>query len=381
MTKLVAELKPVKDQLSIDHRIVAKAFNTIDNAKRKSGFAKATLGKLPANGDGVADEAKRLNAATNQINQAVAFLTPVHKKLAVLIDPANYPNFNLDIKRIGELSQMYRDPTTFQTNRPRAAQVMREIDATKNEVARISKAYARLMEQKTDQGKRVEGAGNNLLQALGRFKAAAEEQKQLLPEQIRDDLSKIKTMADDAVKNQKPMFFTGGIPQQMGFAKEKLDLFAVLDPTGATSVQKEYDELIVHLNSKAKSLEKLIIKENGLPRDSYRGDDRDKIVAVAVDAWKYQEKNFDVLTSRIPSDNWSRETSWQHSNGTWYFVDRSKLQVQLIVADKADKNLAIIRPVTIIKDHQKGDSLIGTPMYSGDDELQPSAYLLRAKIK
>jgi hypothetical protein len=72
---------------------------------------------------------------------------------------------------------------------------------------------------------------------------------------------------------------------------------------------------------------------------------------------------------------------WQYSNGTWYYVDRSKLQVQLIVADEDDEKLAIIRPVNIIMNHQKGDSLIGTPFYAGDDDLQPSAYLLRDKIK
>jgi hypothetical protein len=71
---------------------------------------------------------------------------------------------------------------------------------------------------------------------------------------------------------------------------------------------------------------------------------------------------------------------WQYSNGTWYYVDRSKLQVILIVADTKDTNLAVMRPVNIWMNHQKGDSLIGTPFYGADDALQPSAYLLRNKI-
>ena len=72
---------------------------------------------------------------------------------------------------------------------------------------------------------------------------------------------------------------------------------------------------------------------------------------------------------------------WQYSNGTWYFVDRSKLQVHLIVADQKDSTLAVIRPVTIIKDHQKGDSMIGVPLWSFKSEVQPSSYMLRAKVK
>jgi hypothetical protein len=102
---------------------------------------------------------------------------------------------------------------------------------------------------------------------------------------------------------------------------------------------------------------------------------------VAIDAWKHQQSKFEVLTSRIPSDSWSRETMWQYSNGTWYFVDRSRLQVQLIVADQENAQQAVILPINIWKDHQKGDSMIGTPLWSGDDTLQPSSYMLRNKIK
>ena len=105
------------------------------------------------------------------------------------------------------------------------------------------------------------------------------------------------------------------------------------------------------------------------------------MVAVAVDAWKGQQANFSLLASRIPADAWSRETLWQYSNSVWTLVDRSRLQVQLIVADADDESLAIIQPVNIWMDHQKGDSLIGAPLHSGDEDLQPISYLLRDKIQ
>ena len=62
-------------------------------------------------------------------------------------------------------------------------------------------------------------------------------------------------------------------------------------------------------------------------------------------------------------------------------MDRSTLQVQLILADADDDSLAIIRPVNIWMDHQKGDTLIGVPLHGGDESLQPSNYLMRDKIQ
>ena len=118
-------------------------------------------------------------------------------------------------------------------------------------------------------------------------------------------------------------------------------------------MQREVQQMQASLNQREASLGALIIQQNALPPDRYTGPDRDKVVAVAIDAWTYQQKDFEVLTNRIPAENWSRETLWQYSNGTWYYVDRSKLQVQLIVADKDDDKLAIIRPVNIWMDHQK----------------------------
>ena len=67
--------------------------------------------------------------------------------------------------------------------------------------------------------------------------------------------------------------------------------------------------------------------------------------------------------------------------GTWYFSDRSRLQVRLLVADHENPDLAIDRPINVIKDHQTGDTMIGVPLWGFDDELQPSSYMLRSKIK
>ena len=134
------------------------------------------------------------------------------------------------------------------------------------------------------------------------------------------------------------------------------------------------------LAEQGESLRELIIQQNVPPQDRYQGADRARVLEVALDAWKHQEPKFELLDVRIPAETWSRETKWVYSNGTWYFVDRSKLQARLVVADKKNPELAIDRPVTVIKDHQRGDALIGTPMRSFDEALQPSEYFLRSRF-
>ena len=79
------------------------------------------------------------------------------------------------------------------------------------------------------------------------------------------------------------MFFTGGIPQRMELTKQKIALDVTLDPEHAPEIQKEFEQVTASLQTKAKSLEELIIKENQLPSDRYKESDREQVIAVAVD--------------------------------------------------------------------------------------------------
>ncbi len=382
LVKLLEELRVVEDPLGIDHRTSARAMATIQETRRQAGFVRDGLAKIPANGEGVAEAVQRLVNADASLAVAQSFFEPLDAQLRELVNPANYPEFDQDVKRLRELASGYANSDyLFREQRAQAAELLGQGEAAKAECIRIAQAYARLLEQQTDQGKRLEAAGNGFLSSYEGFLAAAEQQKASLPADIRKDLAEADRMADEAVQNQKPMWFTGGIPQQLEWVDDKLALYTVLDAAGAGPLQQEVDATKASLRQRADSLKELIIRENPLPADRYAGADRDAAVAVAKDAWKIQEPDFELLAVRIPSEAWSRETKWTYSNGTWYFVDESTLQVRLIVADKENPAQAIDRPVNVRKDHQKGDTMIGVPMRSFDEELQPSEYLLRTRIQ
>ena len=107
--------------------------------------------------------------------------------------------------------------------------------------------------------------------------------------------------------------------------------------------------------------------------------DRDELVAYATKAWAELQPDAQVLTARIPSQAWTRDTRWEWSNGAFYKIDASKVQVQLIV--KHDDTLAVIRPVNLYKNHLKGDTVNAYPMDAIDEDLLPQRYLMLEKVK
>lgn len=381
LTDAVEKLRAVEDQLSINHREVSGLLGIVANATRKSGFVKDTLAQLPGDGRGVKAAQQRKVNADAKVSVASEYLSALNAKLQDLINPANYPEFDADHKRLRELSVMFNRPEMLQTQRVQAAEVYKQAGPAKEECYRIARKYARLMQQQTDQGKSIEGVGNGFLQNHAEFVAACEAAKGTLPAEIRADLQQARQYAIDAVANQKPLWFTGGIPQVMGYADERIVLLTAIDAAKGAELRAEYDATQKDLKKQADALRELIIRENTMPADRFAGDDRDKAIETAISGWKVQQEDFELLKVRIPAEAWARETKWTYSNGTWYFSDRSRLQVRLLIADKDDPTLAIDRPINVWKDHQKGDTMIGVPLFGFGDELQPSDYLLRSKIK
>jgi hypothetical protein len=149
-----------------------------------------------------------------------------------------------------------------------------------------------------------------------------------------------------------------------------------MDENSGQTLSDKFVAIEANLKKQADSLKELIIRENRLPEDNYAGIDRISVVNVAKSGWSGQQKDAEILAVRLPADSWSRETKWFYSNGTWYFSDRSKLQVRLIVADHDNARQAIDRPVTVIKDHQRGDIMIGVSLRDFDEPLEPREYFL-----
>lgn len=381
LVELQTKLEPVEDQLLINHRTTANAMATIEDGLRQAGFVKEGLETVPANGQGVAAAKENLAKAVQEIEETKKYFAPLHAKLMDLVDPANYPKFNADRKRLEGLSRDYSSDWVFTSDRARAAELFGQRKAAQEELIRIARTYQRLMQQKTEQGITIEAVGNNTLGSFKAFDATVVEEKTALPKGIREHMAEAQQYGDQAVKEQKPAFFNGGIPQRMEWAQDKLNLLKVIDVEGGKAVAKEFADVQAKLHKQAESLKALIIKENRVPANKYNGDDRAAIIKVAKSAWAVQQKDAKVLKVVITSEAWNREKKWTYSNGTWYYTDKSRMQVRLVVADHKNPKQAISRPVNIIKNHEKGDTMIGMPFRSFDEALTPSEYYLIKNVK
>lgn len=379
LKQLVEQVKPVQDPSTLDHRLIAQGMNTVARARERAKTAHGHLDPLPADGQGVRPVAEQLQQLMASIDAADAVLAPIHQKLSAQLDPAGHSNLAAHTERLRELATMFGNPNVLVDDPVRAAELVAQAPAALEERQRLEKQYSILINQQTEDGKRVAGVSRYFDEKCAAFSAAAAERKSALPAEIQADLDAANALADQAVQEKKPLFFTGGIPQRVEWAESKLALYAALDPPGAGTVRQKVSTAREHLRAQQALLRESIIASNELPPDRYAGGDRDVLGRLAVEAWKQVQPDAEILAIRIPSQDWKREQIWRNQTGDWYKIDRSGVQVQLIV--RHDGKLAVVRPINMWKDHLSNDQIIGLPLNTPTDELQPHEFLLLEKVK
>lgn len=378
--EVVKEVAAAADPDALDHRRVAAALNTVAKARERAAQARTHLDPLPADGAGVKAARDELAAGLASLDASEARLRPVHARLSALVDPATHPTLDADVRRLQELGQAYGDPAnTFGGDRRRAAVLVGEHPAAVAEHARLVQAYAAFVRQRTDDGRRVEGAARFCGEALARFGAATDAQRAAAPAAVDAAFAALARLVETAVKEEKPAFFGGGIPQQVDVVEAEVVLLTALDAKAGAAAAERLAKAKADLATTQASLAAKIVEANVLPPDAYAGADRAALEAEAAAAWKRLQPDAVVLATRIPSSAWRRETMWRRQGSTWSRIDRSRLQVQLIVG--WDDARAVIRPVDLWIDHQAGDERSAVPMDAPNDPVPPHRLLLRSVVR
>lgn len=379
LQELAGNVRGVQDVTSLDHRVIQQGINTIAKARERAATTHQHLDPLPADGQGVKPVADQLQQLMAGVDSAEQVLGPIHAKLSAAVDPNSYANLAADTERLRELTRMFANPNILVEDPQQAAERMTQAPAALAERERLVTQYAVIVNQQTEDGKRVGDVSRYFTEKYMAFLAAADQRKAALPGEIEADLNEANSLADQAAAEQKPLFFTGGIPQRMEWAETKLVLYKALDPQGAGAMEQKIAATRQNLKARQDALRDAIIASNEMPADTYAGDDRDSLVKIATNALKEQQPDADVLAARIPSQAWKREQLWRNQTGDWYKIDRSRLQVQLIV--KHDDKLAVIQPINMWMDHLSSDQITAFPLFEKDEELQPQSFMLRSKVK
>jgi len=379
LEKLVGEIKPVVDSTQLDFRLLQRGMNTVAEAKQRAGLIAPRLETLPPAGEGVADVANGLKAALEKLDASERVIAPVHAKLAALVDPKSHPKLAADTRRIRELAAMFGDPTLLETDVVQATARAGEMAAARAEHDRVLATYAALRRQSTPEVTDLTAASAHFQDRLGAFSAAVDARRLALPGLIEADFTQIDAMVKEAVTNQKPAFFSHGIPDQVRFLSEKIDLLDVLEPARAKPLRGRLQETRTRLAKQQVALREAIVASNELPRDEFQGSDRGGLVKIATEAWLKVEPSAKILAVRIPSSAWKRDSRWRNQTGDWYQIDRSTVQVQLIV--KHSDTLAVIRPINLWKNHLEDDRITAAPFHEKGEELQPHSFVLLRKVK
>lgn len=363
------------------HREVRDALKLIETGKEKHTLAVEYIDQLPADHPKVKPTFDGIKQAGDKLGALESRLKAEDSTLAKLTGMEHYPNFEKDYTLLNDLGRRYYDFQQTMQQPEKLAKVVAEDGQVLAVVQRIAKTYLPLVEQKTEQGGRIENRFNHFQTQRNKFATELIAYKQTLPALFEADLKEASDLADEGVAKKNSMYFgeNSGIAQRFGWAEQKLLVMRAFGEEEAKPYVERLEEVREQIKQRAKSLEAEIIANNTMPIDNYTGEDRDEIVAMAIDGWRVQQPDAEVLIARIPGKAWARETRWEWFNGSFYKVDKSTLQVQLIV--KHDDKLAVKRPLNVRKDHLKGDTLIAVPLDSFEDELIPQRYILLEKVK
>lgn len=363
------------------HREVRAALESVSTGRTKHALAVEYIDQLPADHPKVKPTADAIKQAGDRLGALESRLNASNADLAKLTGMEHYPNFEQDYTLLNDLGRRYYDFHQTAQQPEKLAQIVTEDGQVLAEVQRIAKTYLPLVEQKTEQGDRIENRFNHFQSQRNKFVADLMAYRKELPALFEADLKEVTDLADEGVAKKNSMYFgeNSGVSQRFGWAEQKLLVMRAFSEEEAKPFVERIEEVREHIKQQAKSLEAEIIANSTMPNDSYEGADRDDVVAMAIDGWRVQQPDAEVLTARIPSEAWTRETKWEWFNGSFYKVDKSTLQVQLIV--KHDDNLAVKRPLNVRMNHLKGDTLIAVPLDSFEDELIPQRYILLEKVE
>lgn len=285
------------------------------------------------------------------------------------VDIRNYPNIEQDKDFLDALYKKYSMNKIFSRGHEAAAKrLMADYDNDKKTYDKLNKKYAAFIEgNKAAHAPGYKQAGamkrnlRNAGQWIGKFAKAKQEFVAEAGPGIEKLMRKAHGMVTKAVREKRPQWFTGGgIQNTMTQISGQLDSLTAIKGKNDSQV-RTLKAKFAKLNSQVKKAEgdlrESILEATKMPADVYSGSDKNKIINLAVSEWNKKHPNKAVLARGISMPNWERRTEWRyHSvNGTHYKVDRSYLQVWVIV--KTSDWLATQYFIELSKNHMQGDKI------------------------
>ena len=380
INQIRANFQAVDNPLAISHADAEQAHRMAASARNQMQALSTNLESLPANGTGVAQAKERLVVLSGDVDANAVYFERVLGQITAAMNPPQQ-QWVADRDMMQQVLKAYGNESAYLDDAERFAELLEQREAAEAQLIKVASKYQVAMREQSEAGKAIEMMGNGVLRNFAEFDGFVTQRRETLPQEARGHLEEAAGYARQAVEEQKPGWFNGGIPQQMEFADQKITILEAIAPEVGQELRTQYEAQQQTLREQAASLEDLIIRTNTPPADNYGGEDRPAVIDMAVSGWKVQQPDAEIVASMIPGESWQRVPKWTFHNGSATFTDYSYLRVMLLVADPDQPDRVIERGVRVRRDNLSDGKLIGIP----DDDfeqtpLQPSDYILRDKL-
>ena len=364
LRQIEANLDQVTEQAKgADARTAPQVQANIDGLNKWLKYANDRLDKLPGEDSAVKAAKERAAAAAKAIG---GLQGAVEQGAAESADAVRDEERQLadDIDKFKVWGQLFGSPQhQFDHKLEDALSAAGNLEEVKAEVAAIEERWPRLFDKKNRErrARDLKAAKSYFDRAFPPFERYVDNLRVGLPGKMEAHFTQIGTMVQTGVAEQRPQYFTGGIPQQVEAAERSLKIFEALDPAGAKPFAARLAALNGQIDTAQRDLSESIIQGNQVPQKRYSGPDIEELRALAAAAWAKENPGDTVLKIVFNTPGWSRVTRWQWSEGykAWQKVDYSKIQPKIIVVH--DARLAAVYPIDIYKDHMKGDRVHAKP--------------------
>ena len=285
------------------------------------------------------------------------------------LDIKNYPDYDKDMDFLKALYDKYSVDKVFSKgNEAVAKKLMAGYDNDKQAYDKLDKKYAAFIKGNQAAyapGYKQAGAMKRNLRNAGQWidkfsKAKAEFIAEAGP-RIEGLMTKAQEMVDQAVKEKRPEWFTGGgIQNTLTQASGQLDSLAAIkgkDDPQVKELRGKFSQLSDKVKKAEGSLKESILAATKMPANAYSGGDKEQIISLAVKEWNKKHSDKALLAKGISMPNWERRTEWRYKSGggTRYKVDRSYLQVWVIT--KTSDTIATQYFIELSKNHMQGDKI------------------------
>lgn len=122
-----------------------------------------------------------------------------------------------------------------------------------------------------------------------------------------------------------------------------------------------------------------ILEQNELPKDQYRGKDREALLKLVRATWAEKSPKTKIVRTGLIGDQWTRTHKWEVQNKSLIEVDLSRLQGFVLIEN--DAKTYALRWIQIQKDHVNHDKLEAWLISDPQAKPEPNDQILKSKVK